>query len=677
MTLRYIISPGDANEKVLTEDDIINHNPVRTHTGLADLSATLVEDRSLDEYVQRQDRLNVEVDGNVVWAGFAIQLSHNIGEGRSRLRADGIAKRLKETRPDYDSLGGSLTYTSISLENAIDDYWSRTPFGGYSVTPQSTETVATDELTQSLDTNSEWNNAVTIGSNQPIAVQNNQLELLQSLFFAEGENFDRGTDGFDSGSGDTNISNNDYASLSRGPNVTGGPDEIEFDFEVNYTIPEANSFVEVRQATDPDGAPAFQVEIEDPDGNTTLIEENSAVGAALSTDFSWDTLPSFGSPTNLDGVPELTPGTWTLRVTVTDSDSSADTYQYWLDCVALYDDRYTYNFDETTDANDALAGPELYPESEQLVFDDVEVDYNLTGARIDSSWTNTTGTQAISLSNDDGNTYLTTNNSQTADVSFSGPGRTLTQRVTLSRYDTGATTTPTSGDAGQQIDTWDAFTDGNNLVVIDDLELSRNHFENLQQLHQYGTNWQWTIEHDDSEIADMTVISYQEGDETRSKPSSFADPISESAEVQTEAYFNSIYLQGKLDESGNRPVAELKDQTRISSDGREISPGVLRDTKIRTEAGALYRARGLLDTALSNNDLVGTKTLPSDTLINPGYQYPVDFGQGDVDKTLEEVSLSESPTNVNLRARFSTPRSDLSSQIEDLKRRNRDVEDNV
>jgi len=175
----------------------------------------------------------------------------------------------------------------------------------------------------------------------------------------------------------------------------------------------------------------------------------------------------------------------------------------------------------------------------------------------------------------------------------------------------------------------------------------------------------------------MTVKSYAPGDETRSKPASFADPISERAEVQAESYFNSIFLQGAKDSSGDRPTAEEKDQTAISNDGREIAPGVLRDPKITTEAGARFRALSLLETALSNNELVGEKTLPSDTLINPGYSYPVDFGNGDVEKTLEEVSLTESPDSVNIRARFSTPRSDLSAQIEDLQRQGRDRGDNV
>jgi len=172
MTLRYILDPGGANEKILEEDAILRHNPVRVHTGLSDLSATVIEDRSLDAYAQRQDRLNVEVNGSVKWAGYLIGVSHNIGEGRSRLRADGIAKRLKETRPDYDSLGGSLIYQSISLEEAIDDYWARTPFTNYSVTPETTQQILTDSQVQSADTDSEWNNIVSIGNTVPLGVSN-------------------------------------------------------------------------------------------------------------------------------------------------------------------------------------------------------------------------------------------------------------------------------------------------------------------------------------------------------------------------------------------------------------------------------------------------------------------------------------------------------------------------
>jgi len=667
MTLRYVFAPGTAREKILTADDDINsHNPVRTHTGLSDLSATIVEDRSLDEYVQRQDRLNVEVDGSVIWTGYPVGLNHDIGQGQSRLRAEGIAKKLKETRPDYESLGGSLTYQSIALEDAIDDYWSRTPFDNYSVTPQSTETVATDEQVQSLSTQSDWESAIQTSDDKPVVVDSGTLTLYQSCFTAEGEDYDR-----DSGTTSTSLDSEASAGVFAIISGTNGG-SFEWDFNLDYIIPEGEFDIQYRiklATTQNDIVAPFDVFID----GTKIVDNESPTN----TDWQWGTLDNpTGAPTYPNTPPQLDPGTHTLKIEM-QADSGND--NLGVDVVGPADGRYSYTLDNDNGGSSGyLDGPELYPDVETAIFDPVGVSFNITDARIDSSWvdSNVSSKQAIELSNDN-STFITTNNSQTADVSFSTNGRSLYQRVDLSRYGSRTNNTPQTGFKPQAIDTWDAFVDGNTLVVIDELELSRNHFANLQQLHQYGGSWQWTIEHDGGDIANMSVISYQRGDETRAKPSAFEDPESESAEVQAEAYYNSIYLQGALDDVGNRPAVEVKDEDRIAEDGREISPGVLRDPKATTEAGVAYQARALLESALSNNDLVGSKTLPSDTLVEPGYQYPVNFGEGDKEKTLERISLTESPQDVQIRAKFTTPRSDLSSQIEDLQRKARNQGDKL
>jgi len=650
MTLRYIISPGTNNEKVLTEADIISHNPVRTHTGLSDLSATIIEDRSLDSNVQRQDRLNVEVNGNVKWTGYLVGLNHNIGQGNSRLRAEGIAKRLKETRPDYDSLGGSLTYSNIALEEAIKDFWSRTPFNNYSVTPQSTEVVAQDTVLQSLDSNTEFTNATSLSSTQPVYIDGGELRLAQSCFFGEAETF---------GSSGTVLSNSNASNGEVQQYATGGD---SFTFNLDYTIPESEVGWAMR----------YRIASGDTQPEITLQIDNTTVETIPAGIFDGDTSLSWFDSTQWDNG-DLTSGSHSVGFDI--NGGTGD--DIIIDCIAAYDRRDTRNFDNSVDSNGYLSGPELFPASNTVDLSEVTASLNITEGTLDLTIDDKGNNQSLALSFDGGSTYTSASNKDSLTVQPSGATRTAKGRVTLSRYGSRTTATPTTGFNGQQIDLSKITVDLNDLTVIDELELSRNHFENGQQLHEYGGDWNWTIEHDSSDISNMTVKSYQEGDETRSKPDVFEDPISDNAEVQAAAYFNSIYLQGALDSGGDRPTAEEKDQTRINNDGREIAPGVLRDPKITTEAGARFKALALLETALSNNELVGEKTLPSDTLIDPGYQYPVDFGNGDVEKTLEEVSLTESPDDVSIRARFSTPRSDLSAQIEDLQRQGRDRGDNV
>jgi hypothetical protein len=648
MTLRYILDPGGPNELTLAGGDIIQLDAVRTHTGLSDLSARVVENRDLDAFAKRQDRLNIEVDGAVKWTGYLIGTSHDTNRGTTTLRADGIAKRLKETRPDYDSLGGSLTYTNIALEDAIDDYWSRTPFSNYSVTPQSTEVIDQDATVQNADTNTEFTNITTLSNTEPFVIQNGQLELAQSGFFSEAEELSNGTEQL----------NND---ASGGEEVLYSIGGDSFSFNLDYTIPESEVGWAMRYRNE-SGSTIAEIS---PQIDSTTVDTLPAGTLFEDQEFSWFQSNQWDSG-------DLTAGSHTGGFEL-----GSDGDDIIIDCIFVYDQRFTYNFDDTVDSNQALSGPELYPLQRTTTFSEPTISFNITEANFELTIDDISNNQSLSLSFDSGLTYITANNTNTLTVQPSNPTRSVQGKVTLSRYSDGRTTTPTDGNAGQQIDVSTITADLNNLTVIDELELSRNHFENLQQLHEYGSNWPWTIEHDGGSISNMTVVSYQEGDETRSKPDSFTDVISEQAEVQAEAYFNSIYLQGALDSGGDRPVAEEKDNDAITNDGREISPGVLRDTKITTGAGARFRALSLLEKAQSNNDIVGEKTLASDTIVHPGYQYPVDFGEGDKNKTLEEVQLSESPNTVSLTARFTTPKTDLAGQIEQLQRRGRDTEDNV
>jgi len=682
MSLTYTLDPGGSNELTLDSSEIVSQNPVRVHTGLSDLNATLVENRDLDDYAQRQDRLNVSVDGTVKWTGYLVGINHNTGRGTSRIRADGITKRLKETRPDYASLGGSLTYSSISLEDALRDYWARTPFSNYSVTPQSTETVATRQTVQSANSTTDFEAETSIADTEPIVIDSGELRLAQSAFFGVTDDLDGGTNQVT----DPNLTDENWDNADVWEYDQSGDESLPVQLSVNpnYTIPSEHVGIMVRVEGDFTNGISATV-------NGDLVYENTAFDAG--TDVGWFALASDTS--NLSGTfsdlpgdeydgADLTPGTNYIFEFGPNGDPSGGLSTAYIDCLVLYDDRFSYSVDNTIGSGSlSLTGPQEYPESYPVEFANKLVSFNIQEAQLDIEIDDTSNNQSIGISFDGGGTYTTATNSTTLTTQPNTPTRELRGRVTLSRYTTDTDNSPTTGDTGQKLDASTApiafllEVDGDDLVVINELELSRNHFENLQQLHDYGGDWNWTIEHDDSSIANMTVTSYQVGDETRTKPSSFADPISESAEVQAEAYFNSIYLQGSLDSQGDRPVAELKDSTAISNDGREISPGVLRDPKVTTEAGATFRARALLDTATSNNELVGDKVVPTDTLIEPGYQYPVDFGNGDNEKTLEEVSLTESGDRVSLRARFSTPRSDLSRQIEDLQRESRSIGDKV
>jgi len=316
-------------------------------------------------------------------------------------------------------------------------------------------------LVQNADTESEWNEITTADSSSPVHVTSGgELTNYQSGFFREGENADRFQDGFDPGSTDTEISNDDYLDLSRGPDSgtpSGVADFGEWDFTLDYDIPKSDIEFHIRQGGTGNsgtsgGIPKFRWELDHANGNTYLLDFNDILGPTQSDNFTWDQLPFYqGSPP--DTLPSTFPaGDYTLRIVLTDSDGGQDVYYIWIDAIAVVDAKYSYTFDETTGSNDELDGPEQYPDVETSTFTEVNTRRELDSATATQTWDDTSNSQFIELSNDGGNTFIRTNNSQTASASFGSPSTTLQTRVGISRYTSDGTTSPATGDTSQAID---------------------------------------------------------------------------------------------------------------------------------------------------------------------------------------------------------------------------------
>jgi len=180
--VEYVFAPGSDNEIRLGDADIVQHNPVKIHTGKGDLRATVALDRRLDDAAKRQDRLDVRIDGEVKWTGFVVGVRHDVGGATTRIRADGIGKRLEETRPAPQR----IDIKSKRLDEAIRDYWTRTPFDA-TVRDQIPEVVAEDELVQSAATTSEFQAITDLDPTDPVVIENGELRRGQSAYFFEGE----------------------------------------------------------------------------------------------------------------------------------------------------------------------------------------------------------------------------------------------------------------------------------------------------------------------------------------------------------------------------------------------------------------------------------------------------------------------------------------------------------
>ncbi len=387
-----------------------------------------------------------------------------------------------ENDDEYES-GVVTTHGQTSVRDLIADNSPLTPttyaYGsdGTAATESDTSlgtqevTTGLDELLiQSADSDDEWTDIVSLNPTDALEIAGGELKAAQSNYFKEGENTDGSNTGFDDGSSDTDISNSNYVSLSIGENVSSANySYAQWDFTVEYTIPSNDVQFWVRQASNWDGTigsssgvPELVWEFEHANGGTYTLDTNNNLGAGLSDDFGWDQLPTFNSGFSIS-IPDLEPGDYTLRCRVTDSDGAADAYQYWIDCVSMLDGRFSYTFDETTDANDALSGPELYPDLETKQFSAASTRREFDAATAEQTWNDTSNNQFIELSNDGGSNWIRTNNNSTATASFSGSSTELLTNVGISRFSSGGTNTPTDGDSAQAIDVHDLFA---NIAAI-------------------------------------------------------------------------------------------------------------------------------------------------------------------------------------------------------------------
>lgn len=313
------------------------------------------------------------------------------------------------------------------------------------------DTPAVHETTRMLldvATASEWADALseTDLSTLPVEIDSgtDELALQQSLWTTEGENYTRNSGtGFTSSadySGDAPTDGNGGAERLSGDN-----NYVEWEFDVDYTIPEEHVVLHIRDNTDVggDGNPEIQIWL---DGNLCAVLPASSAGITSLNWSEWSSDPSGNSYSGGD----LQPGTHTLRAEV----ASDDTGWYDVDVVAPGDGRYSYSLDNSVttapDGSNYLDGPEHHPDAVQITMDRVTTVLSLTEADLTSTWDDTSGSQAVGMRNQTGDSFDTASNASSHSVDFADRGALLDVQLTLSRYGS-QTSTPGSGISGQRV----------------------------------------------------------------------------------------------------------------------------------------------------------------------------------------------------------------------------------
>ena len=332
------------------------------------------------------------------------------------------------------------------LSGGNPDWPQSYAYGNGTAEPTESDTTLTSQVTtQDLDTQliqdaserSEFEQIIDIQDTEPLAIEDFSVQLLQSAYT-------RNTGDFTTNDGtlttDTNATDETAIELT-----TDGI--VEWPITTQYDIPVGDSteaYIAIRvRAGGPDPIQVF------PSFDGDAIP---TVQTYPGTDYEW----ILNEIEELYGGDAVTAGNHTIGVR-TDDIGSSTTDPIYVDRVVLYDDRFDYNFDNVTDANNQLEGPELFPDEFLKDLNTADTQQPVSEASVDTVWSDTSNNQRIDLSND-GTNYTFISNSETGSVTFSTSEFDVDSRINFSRHGSRTNDTPTQGFQGQELFVWQLFS---------------------------------------------------------------------------------------------------------------------------------------------------------------------------------------------------------------------------
>ena len=346
-----------------------------------------------------------------------------------------------------------------------------------------------DETLQQEDDGTDIINRIAFGvaTTAPIDSDGSVVKLLPSAYWIEGEDFSL------SGS-ETGESNASAAEAEVVFDDTGFSSTVNINTEYEMPGEDVGVAVRVRNPDDPDSdtnfeGAGFDISV---DGELVVDVPN---GRSTGYDtYEWIKIES-GLVSSINGSTPVEIEAGSL--------GSGD--RSLIDAVVVYDTRFSYNFDNTTDSNDALAGPETYPDQRNLMFEDAIVVYNVSGGELSVNMNDTSGNQQLAMSDDGGQSWVTADNTSSFSTDSFGPSSKLRARVRLSRYGSGGTTSPSEGFKGQSLDSYTLRADLDDTPTLqyqgfDDTLLSvlrsiadqGNFMFEIRQTDESTTTLEWT-----------------------------------------------------------------------------------------------------------------------------------------------------------------------------------------
>ena len=384
-----------------------------------------------------------------------------IGEGGVELKNRVQAEYRSETRPQ-----------------AVRDLVSNNT--GYDTDVDDTDAETQENVTvQDPSGESELSNSITFEPDIPLTFTGGGIKPAQTSFVTEGENYDSATN---PGPGsDSAFSDGGFVSVG-----TTTPQRYEWNFTLNHTIPAGDFGVRIRFESTDEADLKWEL-----DG-----EQISTYGPSTGGSLLWgsEIIDIEGSPPSSD----VTAGQHTLAVEVVSTGGG-----FSLDLVQPYDtgDRFggfTYTYDDTLNTSGGyLDGPEDYPTTVDAIFDAYRSAFSIIGGDVTATLTDTSGGQALALSNDFGDTYpISGSNTTSVGGDFSSPGPALNLKATLARYSpSGAqSATPRFGYDAQRLDSYELKADISFEALLIDDRFDNNLVDVLNDIARDQYIWSYQIQ---------------------------------------------------------------------------------------------------------------------------------------------------------------------------------------
>jgi hypothetical protein len=145
--------------------------------------------------------------------------------------------------------------------------------------------------------------------------------------------------------------------------------------------------------------------------------------------------------------------TVSLNLTSSFDNISIDDPGVGVDVAAIFNNNFSYNFPGSVDTNNRLAGPELFPDVQEVVYETGNTRRPVSSVTANENFNNTDGKQFISVSNDGGTTFQRFDNTDEATGNFTDTNTSPKAKLGLSRGGSRSSTSPTQGFIGQTVST--------------------------------------------------------------------------------------------------------------------------------------------------------------------------------------------------------------------------------